>query len=45
MSSESEENDAPEYKPFTDKDLVKVMVMGFVLLVYIFIFLKILFLE
>lgn len=37
--------DDPEYKPFTDKELVKGIVIAFVLLVYAYIFLKIVILD
>lgn len=42
---ENENNEQPDYKPFTDKELVKVMTILFVLAIYMFIFMKILFLN
>lgn len=43
---EQEEIDKkPEYKSFTDKELVKLIAIVFVLGVYFFIFLKIMFLK
>ncbi|MFZ6011976.1 MAG: hypothetical protein ACOYXT_16660 [Bacteroidota bacterium] len=42
---QDEDQDLPGYKTFTDKELVKGLVIFFVFFVYFFIFLKILFLE
>jgi len=45
MSESDNEFREPEFKPFTDKELVKIMAIGFVFAVYFFIFLKIMFLS
>jgi hypothetical protein len=43
--NENENNEQQDYKPFTDRELVKVMTILFVLAIYLFIFMKILFLN
>lgn len=45
QDEEIEKQHQPEYKPFTDKHLVKAIAIVFVLMVYAVIFMKILFLE
>jgi len=40
-----DQNNEPDYKPFTDKELVRVVSILFVLAVYFVIFLKILVLH
>jgi hypothetical protein len=44
MESE-DQNKEPDYKPFTDKELVRFISIAFVLAVYFFIFLKIIILH
>jgi hypothetical protein len=41
----NDQNNDPDYKPFTDKELVKVISIVFVFAVYFFIFLKIILLK
>jgi hypothetical protein len=45
LNDEDQQEDEPEVKRFTDKDLVRVMSILFVFAIYFFIFLKILVLE
>jgi hypothetical protein len=45
LNDEEQQEDEPEVKRFTDKDLVRVMSILFVFAIYFFIFLKILVLE
>ncbi len=42
---ENNEMNEPEHKPFTDKELVRVVAIVFVLAIYLIIFLKILILQ
>jgi len=41
----NEEDKGPNYKTFTDKDLVKILAYLFVLAIYGVVFMKILFLD
>jgi hypothetical protein len=41
----NDQNEDPDYKPFTDKELVKYISIAFVFVIYLFMFLKILILN
>ena len=43
--AEKDKETGPDYKTFTDADLVKIIAYGFVFSVFLLIFFKILFLE
>lgn len=45
LDLEKEEDPAPQQPAFTDKELVKAMSILFVLALYLFIFMKILFIN